>query len=133
MIKEFGDFIKQGNVLDLAVAVILGAAFSKIVGSLVEDLLMPLISLVFKVNIADWGMILKDAVMGADGKEIQPAIVFKLGRFLQTIIDFILVAFPVYLVVKAVSKAKLATPPAPPAPTPSEKLLSEIRDLLKNK
>ena len=133
MIREFREFIKQGNVLDLAVAVILGAAFGKIVGSLVEDMLMPLISSLFKINLADWGITLKDAVIGADGNESEPAIVFRLGRFLQTIIDFVLVAFPVFLIVKAVSKAKLATPPAPPAPTPSEKLLSEIRDLLKNK
>ena len=131
MIKEFKDFLKQGNVLDLAVAVILGAAFGKIVGSLVEDIIMPLISSVFKVNIAEWGMTLKDAVIGADGKETAPAIVFKLGKFLQTIIDFLSVAFPVLLIVKAVSKAKLATPPSPPPPSASEKLLTEIRDLLK--
>lgn len=130
MIKEFKDFIMRGNVLDLAVAVILGAAFGNIVGSLVDDIIMPIVSSFFKINVSDIGITLKQASTGPDGKEI-PAIVFKIGKFLQSIIDFILVAVPVFLVVKAVSKAKLATPPAPPAPTPSETLLTEIRDLLK--
>lgn len=131
MIKEFRDFINQGNVLDLAVAVILGAAFGKIIGSLVEDIIMPLVSTLFNVNITEWGMTLKEAVLGADGKVSQPAIIFKLGKFLMTIIDFLLVAFPVFLIVKAVSKARKATPAAPPAPTATESLLGEIRDLLK--
>ncbi|MEP7269337.1 MAG: large conductance mechanosensitive channel protein MscL [Saprospiraceae bacterium] len=129
MIKEFRDFINKGNVLDLAVAVILGAAFGKIVGSLVEDILMPVIGAIFNVNIAAWGFTLKEAVMGADGKVAEPAVVFGIGKFLQSIIDFLFVAFPVFIIVKATNKSKETAPPA--GPTPSETLLGEIRDLLK--
>lgn len=134
MLKGFKEFIKNGNVLDLAVAVILGAAFGKIVGSLVEDILMPVIGSIFKVNFAGWKYTLQDAVMGADGKEVTPGIYFGIGKFIQSIVDFLLVAFPVFLIVKFVSKLKASEPPAPPAgPSTSEVLLSEIRDLLKNK
>ncbi len=129
MFSEFKNFIQRGNVLDLAVAVIIGAAFGKIVSSLVDDILMPIIGAIFHYNIKEWGYVLKAAVVGPDGKEIAPALVFGIGKFLQTVIDFILVAFPVFLLVKAAAKAKLSAPPAPP--TTTESLLTEIRDLLK--
>ena len=88
MLKGFKEFIKNGNVLDLAVAVILGAAFGKIVGSLVEDILMPVIGSIFKVNFADWKYTLQDAVMGADGKEVTPGIYFGIGKFITGRPDF---------------------------------------------
>jgi large conductance mechanosensitive channel len=129
MLQEFKNFINKGNVLDLAVAVILGAAFGKIVGSLVEDIIMPIIGSIINLNFATWSITLKEAVLAADGKVMQPAILFGIGKFLQSILDFFLVAFPVFLIVRAANKAKLAAPPAPP--TPTESLLTEIRDLLK--
>lgn len=132
MWKEFKSFINQGNVLDLAIAVILGAAFGKIIASLVEDILMPVIGLIFNVNIADLKVVLKEAVLGADGKETSAEVVFGIGKFIQAIIDFILVAFPIFLIVKAVNKIKKQSPPPPPpGPTATEALLMEIRDLLK--
>ena len=132
MWKEFREFINQGNVLSLAIAVIIGAAFGKIIGSLVEDILMPVISSVFNVNIPDLKFILKPAEIAADGKEISPAVVFGIGKFIQSIIDFILVAFPVFLIVKTVNKMKRKTPDPPPAgPSSTDSLLIEIRDLLK--
>jgi large conductance mechanosensitive channel len=132
MWKEFKDFINQGNVLDLAIAVIIGAAFGKIIGSLVEDILMPVISSIFSVNIPDLKLVLKPAELGADGQELHPAIVFGIGKFIQTIIDFILVAFPVFLIVKSVNKMKRKAPvPPPPGPSSTDALLMEIRDLLK--
>lgn len=132
MLKEFRDFISRGNVLDLAIAVIIGAAFGKIIGSLVEDILMPIISSIFNVNIADLKYVLKPAELGADGKEIHPAIVFGIGKFIQTIIDFILVAFPVFLIVKAMNRMKRKAPDLPPpGPSSTDILLMEIRDLLK--
>lgn len=132
MWKEFKSFINQGNVLDLAIAVILGAAFGKIITSMVQDILMPVIGMIFNVNIADLKVVLKEAVMGADGKETSAAVVFGIGKFIQAIIDFILVAFPIFLIVKAVNKTKKQSPPPPPpGPTATEALLMEIRDLLK--
>lgn len=137
MLKEFKEFINNGNVLDLAVAVIIGAAFGKIVSSMVEDILMPVIGSMFSVNIPGWKYVLKEAILGADGAVTTAAVEFRIGQFLQTVIDFILVAFPIFLIIKAVNKAKKTAPPAPPAPpapaapSSTDTLLTEIRDLLK--
>lgn len=133
MLKEFKEFMSKGNVLDLAVAVIIGAAFGKIVSSMVEDILMPVIGSLFSVNIADWKYVLKEAVLGADGAVTTEAVEFRIGNFLQTVIDFILVAFPIFLIIKAVNKMKKTAPPAPVAPSTTDTLLTEIRDLLKSK
>lgn len=132
MWKEFKNFINQGNVLDLAVAVIIGTAFGKIIGSLVEDILMPVISSVFSVSIPDVKIIIKESIVGADGKVITPGIALGIGKFIQSVIDFILVAIPVFFVVKVMNKLKRTSPPPPPAPpSTTEVLLAEIRDLLK--
>ncbi len=132
MFQEFKNFINKGNVLDLAVAVVLGAAFGEIVSSLVADIIMPVIGSIFNINFVDWKYMLEQAVVGADGKEITPAIYFRIGKFIQSIVDFILVAIPVFLIVKSAAKARMsAGPPPPPAPSLSETLLGEIRDLLK--
>lgn len=130
MLKEFKEFISKGNVLDLAVAVIIGAAFGKIVSSMVEDILMPVIGSLFSVNIADWKYVLKEAILGPDGAVTTEAVEFRIGNFLQTVIDFILVAFPIFLIIKAVNKMKKT---APAAPSSTDTLLTEIRDLLKSK
>jgi large conductance mechanosensitive channel len=123
MLKEFKDFAIKGNVVDLAVAVIIGAAFGKIVSSLINDVITPLI--------------LNPALEAANLKNIEELTMMggvKYGMFLSAIINFIIVAFVIFLMVKAINKAKkkeVSAPAAPPAPSKEEMLLSEIRDLLK--
>ena len=140
---EFKTFIARGNVMDMAVGVIIGGAFGKISTSLVNDVIMPLISvLTGGVDFSNWKIVLKAAVAGADGV-IDPAteVAIKYGSFLATIIDFLLIALVVFLFVKAVNTARSKlekpaeeeAPAAPPEPSNEEKLLTEIRDLLKEK
>ncbi|MDX9930958.1 MAG: large-conductance mechanosensitive channel protein MscL [Bacteroidales bacterium] len=131
MFKEFRDFISKGNVLDLAVAVIIGAAFGKIVTSFVNDILMPPIGILMGgVDFKDLSVVLQDAV-----GEV-PAVTLNYGMFIQNVIDFLIIALCVFLVVKVannLSKKKEEAPAAPPAPTKDQELLTEIRDLLKEK
>jgi large conductance mechanosensitive channel len=133
--KKFGDEFKQfamkGNVLDLAIGVIIGGAFGKIVTSLVNDLLMPLIVLITgQSDLKEVSILLRKAV-GADGKDL----LLTYGNFLQTVIDFLIIALSIFLFVKFLSRFKKketeAVPPAPAVPTSQEKLLAEIRDELK--
>ncbi len=124
-IKEFKDFALKGNVVDLAVGIVIGAAFSAIVKSLVEDIITPLIltPLLDAANLKD----IKDLTWGAG---------VKYGNFISNIISFIIVAFALFLVVKLINsmrKKEEAAPAAPPAPTNEEKLLMEIRDALKSR
>ena len=138
---EFKQFIARGNVMDMAVGVIIGGAFGKISTSLVNDVIMPAVSLLTGgVDFSNWKIVLKAAVAGADGV-IDPAteVAIKYGSFLATILDFIIIAFAVFCLIKFINslhrkkeEAPVA-PPAPPEPSAEEKLLTEIRDLLKNK
>ncbi len=105
MLKEFKTFIAQGNVLDLAVGVIIGASFGKIVTSLVDDILMPLVNLFTDGGITG-GIILKDKTVDSFGKEI-PAIVLNYGNFLSNIINFLIIAWVIFVIVKIANKAKL--------------------------
>ena len=139
-LNEFKTFISRGNVMDMAIGVVIATAFGKISASLVADIIMPLIGcLIGGVDLATLNITLKPAVM--DGETVvSEAVVLGLGTFLTTIIDFLLIAFVVFLVVKAMNmaKAKLEKPAEPepekePEPTKEEQLLTEIRDLLKNK
>ena len=124
--QEFKAFVMRGNVLDLAVGVIIGAAFGKIVSSFVGDVLMPPIGLALGgVDFSQIAWQLKPAVGD------KPAVVLGIGKFIQAIIDFLIIAAAVFLVVKAVNRMKREEPPAPPAPTATERLLAEIRDLLR--
>jgi large conductance mechanosensitive channel len=130
--KEFREFAVKGNVIDLAVGVIIGGAFGKIVTSLVGDIVMPFVGLfVGGVNFTTLTVTLKE------GKEGAPAVLLKYGQFLQNVFDFLIVAAAVFAMVKAINTLKrkqdAAPPPAPAAPTPTETLLAEIRDLLKVK
>lgn len=129
LLKEFREFAIRGNVIDLAVAVIIGAAFGKIVSSFVGDIVMPPLGvLVGGVNFSDLAVTLKAAQGDA------PAVLLAYGKFLQTIFDFIIVAFAVMMAVKGINALKRApaeVPAAPPAPSAEETLLAEIRDLLK--
>ena len=132
---EFKEFISRGNVMDMAIGVIVATAFGKITTSLVNDVFMPLIGwLIGDIDLAKLNIVLSPAVM--EGEEIvKPEVVMGIGTFLTTIIDFILVAFVVFMVVKAINSAKkrMEKPAEPPAPSNEEVLLTEIRDLLKNK
>jgi len=133
--KEFKDFAMRGNVVDLAVGVIIGGAFGKIIASFVADVIMPPIGLlVLGVNFTDlkWTMKAAETIDGVENV----AVTMNYGNFLQVSIDFIIVAFVIFLFVKGINniskkKEVPATPPPPPAPSKEEILLTEIRDLLK--
>ena len=129
MISEFKEFAMKGNVVDLAVGVIIGGAFGKIVSSFVGDVIMPPIGLLIGgVDFTDLAITLK----AAEGD--LPAVMLSYGKFLQTILDFMIVAFAIFMGVKAITRLKreeAAAPEAPPAPSKEQELLSEIRDLLK--
>lgn len=129
LIKEFKEFAMRGNVVDLAVAVVIGAAFGKVITSFVADVLMPPIGLLLGgADFSDLHVILKEAQ-----GEIA-AVTLNYGVFVQTIVDFIIIAASIFMVIKAISSAKKkeAAAPAPsPVPTKEEELLIEIRDLLK--
>lgn len=140
-IAEFKQFIARGNVLDMAVGVIIGSAFGKISTSLVNDIIMPAVSMLTGgVDFSNWKIVLKAAAAGADGA-IDPAteVAIRYGAFLATILDFLIIAFAVFCLIKAVNSLHRKKedapegPPAPPEPSNEEKLLGEIRDLLKER
>ena len=133
--EEFKAFAMRGNVIDMAVGVVIGGAFGKITNSVVNDIIMPLISMLTGgVDFSSWKWVLKEAVM--EGKEvIDPEIAVNYGNLIAVILDFIIIAFCVFLLVKglnALSKKKKEEPKPAPEPSNEEKLLTEIRDLLKN-
>jgi len=136
MIKEFKEFAVKGNVLDLAVGIIIGGGFGKIVASLVADVIMPPIGVILGgLNFTDIKIKLKDAMVDAAGKTHE-AVTLNVGNFIQSLVDFTIIAFAVFLLVKGINRMnrKAAETPAPPAPpTKQEELLGEIRDLLKKK
>ena len=131
--KEFRDFAMRGNVVDLAVGVIIGVAFGKVVNSLVADVIMPPIGfLLGGVDFSSLAVVLKPASVDAAGKALAP-VLLKYGVFINTIIEFLIVTFAVFLLVKAINAARReqpAAPAPPPAPPREEVLLTEIRDLL---
>ncbi|WP_194774270.1 large-conductance mechanosensitive channel protein MscL [Pararhodonellum marinum] len=135
-IKEFKEFAVKGNVVDLAVAVIIGGAFGRIVTSFVADIVMPPIGLLLGgMDFADLRMILQDAYVDASGTEI-PEVSINYGAFIKVVVDFLIIAFVIFLAIKGINNLKRkeeAAPAAPPAPTNEEVLLTEIRDLLKTK
>lgn len=127
--KEFREFAMRGNVVDMAVGVVIGGAFGKIVSSLVADLIMPVLGLFTGgVDFKDLHIVLKEAV-----GEV-PAVTLNYGVFVQNIVDFVIIAFAIFLVIKGINKMKKPVeeaPAAPAEPSNEEKLLTEIRDLLK--
>lgn len=131
MLKEFKEFAVKGNVVDMAVGIIIGVAFGKIVSSLVSDMIMPPIGLLFGgMDFSKLATVLK----GVAGDPA--AVVIAYGKFIQTLVDFVIVAFVIFLLVKAINAMKRkeeAAPSAPPAPSKEETLLAEIRDILKSK
>lgn len=138
-LHEFKQFAMRGNVIDMAVGIIIGGAFGKIVSSVVADLIMPPLGLLIGgVNFTDLKITLKHAVMEGD-KVVSPAVTVNYGNFIQTTLDFIIIAFAIFLLVKGVNalsrkkEEQKAAPAAPPAAPPADiQLLTEIRDLLKN-
>jgi large conductance mechanosensitive channel len=141
--KEFKEFISRGNVVDLAVGVIIGGAFGAIVGSLVKDVVMPPISYILSgVDVASWKLVIAPAVMrgvqddngpGTHLVQVKPEVDLTYGNFLQATLNFLIVALVIFLAVKAINSFKrkeAEAPAAPPPPSAEEKLLTEIRDLL---
>lgn len=130
MISEFKEFISRGNVVDLATAVVIGAAFGKIVTAMVDGIVMPLIGfLTGGVSVTDWKYVLSPATVDAAGKEVAE-VAIRYGAFIQTVIDFLLIALVIFLVLKAYNRVR--KPVEAPAATPEDVLLlREIRDLLK--
>ncbi len=131
MIKEFREFAMRGSVVDMAVGIVIGAAFGKIVTSFVNDVLMPPIGMVLGgVDFRDLSVTLKDAAGDV------AAVSLNYGSFVQTVVDFVIIAFAIFVAIKAMNtlkKKQEATPAEPPKPSAEEVLLTEIRDLLKQK
>ena len=147
-INEFKTFIARGNVVDMAVGVIIGGAFGNISKSLVNDVVMPAVSMLTGgLNFESWKLVLKEAVLDAEGAVVTAEVAMNFGLFISTIVDFLITALAVFCVIKVINgmraKAEAAkqkeeaaepeTPPAPPEPSAEEKLLMEIRDLLKER
>ena len=138
--EEFKTFAMRGNVIDLAVGVVIGGAFGKITTSLVNDVIMPLISMITGgIDFSEWKWVLKEAVMNADGTEAAAAVSVNFGSLVAVTLDFIIIAFAIFCMIKVLNKLQRQkeeappAPPAPPEPSAEEKLLTEIRDLLRNR
>jgi large conductance mechanosensitive channel len=130
MWKEWREFVARGNVIDLAVAVVIGAAFGKIVTALVDGIVMPFISMITGgVSVADWKYLITPAQLDATGKEVAAEVAIKYGLLFQSIIDFLLIALAIFLVLKAYNRMRAA--PVTAAPAEDILLLREIRDSLK--
>ena len=131
MMSEFRDFAMRGNVVDMAVGIVIGAAFGKIVSSFVNDVLMPPLGIVIGgVDFKDLSMVLQEAAGEAE------AVTMNYGMFLQTVIDFVIIAFAIFMVIRAMNSMKKKEedkPAEPPKPSTEETLLTEIRDLLRNR
>jgi|SRR5690554_5182607 large conductance mechanosensitive channel len=140
-LKEFREFAMRGNVMDLAVGVIIGGAFGKIIDSVVNDLIMPLVaSIIGQPDFSNLYFVLKGDVPAGtslgDARKIADTTIFAYGNFITVAINFLLLAFVIFLMVRIMNKMRKkeeAAPPPPPGPTPQEKLLMEIRDELKKK
>lgn len=139
LFDEFKEFAMRGNVVDMAVGIIIGGAFGKIISSLVADVIMPPIGLLLGgIDFKDMIFTMKDAVVEG-GEVVTPAVTLNYGMFIQNVVDFLIIAFAIFMAIKGMNSLKRkkaeepAAPEAPPAPTKDQELLSEIRDLLKNK
>jgi large conductance mechanosensitive channel len=137
IIQEFKEFAMRGNVVDMAVGIIIGGAFGKIVASIVNDIIMPPIGLLIGgMKFNDLKLTMKSPEMDAAGKVIKEAVTLNYGNFVQTTVDFIILAFAIFMMIKLMNtmkKKEVAKPTAPPPPTKEQMLLTEIRDILKTK
>jgi large conductance mechanosensitive channel len=128
VLREFKEFAMKGNVIDMAVGIVIGAAFGKVVSSFVGDVLMPPIGVLLGgVDFSNLAVVVKDAVGD------KPAVLVSYGKFIMTIVDFIIIAFAIFLVVKGINSLRKKEAAPPPVPSRQETLLVEIRDLLKEK
>ena len=131
MVSEFKEFAMRGNVIDLAVGVVIGGAFGKIVSSLVDNLIMPFVGLLTGgVDFSKWAWVLREASVDASGAEV-PALTVGVGSFLNAVIQFVIIAFAIFLLVKAINRIHKKPEAAPAEPTEEVLLLREIRDSLK--
>lgn len=133
-IKEFKDFAIKGNLVDIAVAFVMGAAFVKVTTAFIQGMVMPLVGLIQGKDMAEWRYIIKEAQLDETGAETVAEVSIKYGDFIGVTLEFLIVAFFMFMVVKGITrlkKKKEEAPAAPPAPTKEEVLLAEIRDLLK--
>lgn len=138
VLKELKNFIMRGNVMDMAIGVVVGGAFGKIVTSLVDDIIMPPIGYLLNgVDFSQLKFVMKQATVDATGATV-PEVTLNYGSFIQTIINFLIIATAIFFTIKAMNslyqkKEEAPAPATPPAPTKEEQLLAEIRDLLKDK
>jgi large conductance mechanosensitive channel len=135
-VKEFKEFAMKGNLIDLAVGFVMGAAFTKVTTAFIQGMVMPVVGLAQGKDMNDWALTIKDAQLDESGQEIAAAVTIKYGEFIGVAIEFLIVAFFMFLVIKGINRMKrkqAEVPVAPPAPSKEETLLTEIRDLLKNK
>ena len=135
MLKEFRDFAMRGNVIDLAIGIIIGAAFTTVVNSLVKDIIMPPIGYLMNgIDFSNFFLVLKgDEYPSLKAAQDAGAVSINYGVFINAVINFLIVAFAVFILVKQVNRFRKQAPAEPPAPTTSEKLLMEIRDALKSR
>jgi large conductance mechanosensitive channel len=138
LLKEFREFAVRGNVMDMAVGIIIGAAFGKIVSSLVADVIMPPIGVLLGgVDFSAFSLTLRSAAPATADTPAVAAVTLNYGKFINTVIDFVIVAFAIFAMIKVMNAARrkqaAQPPPAPPAPTPDQALLTEIRDLIRAK
>lgn len=138
--EEFKAFAMRGNVIDMAVGVVIGGAFGKITTSLVNDIIMPLISILTGgIDFSSWKLVLKQAVLNAAGEVESAEIAINYGNLIAVVLDFLIIALVIFCMIKTINKLHKkeeeapAEEPAPPEPSAEEKLLTEIRDLLKEK
>ena len=135
-ITEFKEFAMRGNVIDLAVGVVIGGAFGKIISSLVNDVVMPVIGkLLGGVNFSELAVVLTPAQLGADGKEVAAAVALHYGAFIQSVLDFALIALAVFMAIKVINRLQRKKEEAPVPAPPAEDivLLTEIRDALRSR
>ena len=133
MFKEFKEFAMRGGLIDTAVGLVMAAAFGKVTSAFIDGMFMPLVSTIVQTDFTKWKSVLKEAVAGADGKiDAATEIAIKYGDFVASIINFVVVAFVMFMIIKAMNSAKKNEPaPPPPAPPVADTLLGEIRDLLR--
>jgi large conductance mechanosensitive channel len=133
-VKEFKEFAMKGNLVDLAVGFVMGAAFTKITTAFINGMVMPLVGMIQGKDFNEWKWVLKAAQVGEDGKETAAEVAVKYGTFITVTIEFVIVAFVMFMLIKAINKMKKKeeeAPSAPAEPTVQEALLMEIRDALK--
>lgn len=134
MMKEFKEFAMKGNLIDLAVGFVMGAAFTKITTAFINGMVMPLVGMIQGKDFNEWKWVLKSAQIGVDGKETAAEVAVKYGTFITVSIEFVIVAFVMFMLIKAINRMKKKeeeAPATPAEPSSTDKLLMEIRDSLK--